>query len=496
MRYIGLDVGTSGCKAAIVDGQGAIYATAKREYSFEMPASGYAELDPALVWNAVLETLSEIGPRSGGVAALAVSSIGESLVMLDRDDKPLAKSIIYLDARGKDILPYIAGKIDARELFAITGMHNHRMYSLCRFLWYRKNTPSVIENADKICMFCDFLNYQLTGKRALDPGSASRSSMFNAKKREWSASIMDLFAIPQEKFSPVAATGAIIGNLLPQIARTTGLPKDLQVVLGCHDQCSATLGAGVLDQGQIMLGEGSTEGINAIIKTEHIDEDALFKKQISLEPYISPDTYIAALGTLQHGTAIQWFVQNNAAFYDTKPSLENETLFAKADRYCAENSGELYFIPYLSRSNIMDTANQALGCFIGLEFDSTVNTMYCAVLEGLAFETKYNMLNLEQSGYTPEFFAATGGGAKSALLMQIKADVLDCAINIPQSADSGIVGLAMICAVAMGEYHNYREAAERFIKIKKTFNPQTDCRMRCNRYIQINRTIKKLYDVI
>jgi xylulokinase len=122
--------------------------------------------------------------------------------------------------------------------------------------------------------------------------------------------------------------------------------------------------------------------------------------------------------------------------------------------------------------------------------------MYRAVLEGLAFETKHNMLNLEQSGYRPEFFAATGGGAKSALLMQIKADVLNCSINIPQSADSGIVGLAMICAVAMGEYNNYREAAGRCIQIKKTFFPHTDYGVRCNNYITINRTIKQLYDIL
>ena len=494
MQYIGLDVGTSGCKAALVDGQGTVYASAKRDYTFQIPSSGYAELNPETVWNAVCETLTEIGPYSRDAAALAVSSIGEAFVILDKNDTPLSNGIIYLDSRGGEILPRIAEKINPRELFSITGMHNHRMYSLCRFLWQREHTPQVLERAGKIFMFCDFLNYKLTGQRVLDPGSASRTLMFDSKKREWSVRLMDLFDIPREQFSPVMTAGTVIGSLLPEIARKTGLAGGIEVVLGCHDQCSATLGAGVLDEGQVLLGEGSSEGINAIIKSGHIDEEALFRKQISLEPYISPDSYIAALGTLQHGTAIQWFTQNNAAFYDAKPSLDKESVFAKADRYCAENSGELYFIPYLSRSNIMDIENQALGCFIGLEFDSTVNTMYRALLEGLAFETKYNMLSLERSGYRPEFFAATGGGAKSALLMQIKADVLDCPLHVPRNADSGIIGLAMICAVSMGEYKTYHEAARQFINIEKTFIPQTDYGKRCAAYIAANRAVKRLYD--
>jgi xylulokinase len=119
--------------------------------------------------------------------------------------------------------------------------------------------------------------------------------------------------------------------------------------------------------------------------------------------------------------------------------------------------------------------------------------MYRALLEGLAFESKSNIETLEATGYRPQRFIATGGGAKSPLFMQIKADILGRAIEIPVSTDSGIVGLAMICSVAMGEYKNYAEAASCFIQNKDRYMPKADYHKRAETYSKINKTIKALY---
>jgi xylulokinase len=495
MKYIGLDVGTSGCKAAVVDGDGTVFANASREYAFETP-NGHIELNPDTVWNAVRDVLCTLGPRARDAAALAVSSIGETLIILDHRDRPLSNGIVYLDNRSAETLPVIAGKIDVRELYGITGMYLHQMFSLSRFVWQRNHTPEVLKEADKFCTFGDYITYKLTGQRAVDPSSASRTMMFDSKKQEWSDRVMDLFDIPKNKFSPVMKTGAVVGGILPALAGETGLRGDLHVVLGCHDQCSATMGSGIYGSGMLMMGEGSSESINAVMDYEDIDQDTLFARQISMEPYVTPNEYIVPLGILQHGTAIKWFVTTHRAYYETIPPLAGESLFARADRCCAKDSGELYFIPYLTRSNIMDASSRAPGCFIGLDFTSDVTTMYRAVLEGLAFESKCNMLLLEQTGYKPALFVATGGGAKSPLFMQIKADILGCNIAVPKHADSGIIGLAMICAVAMGEYKNYAEAAERFAGIQESYTPHTGLEKRLGTYIEINKKIKELYGKI
>jgi xylulokinase len=492
MQYIGLDVGTSGCKAALVDGHGIIHAASRREYSFETDGD-HIELNPVLVWEAVLEVLSDIGPHAKDAAALACSSIGESLVILDREDRVLANGIVYLDNRSAGMMARIEEKIQKRELFDITGLAFNQMFSLSRILWQKQFTPQALEKADKIFLFGDFIAYKLSGERAIDPESASRTMLFDYRKNEWSEVLMGLFDVPVEKFSPVTPAGTIIGGLLPEIARKTGLGRGLKICAGCHDQCSATLGAGVFGKGQMMLGEGSSESINAIMEFQDIDNDTLFEKQLSIEPFVNPGEYMVCLGMLQHGTSIKWFVNNNKSYYDSLPSNEGESIYSKADRFSAKSSGELYFIPYLTRSCIMDASSRALGCFIGLEYKSDINTMYRALLEGLAFESKSNMEALTETGYRPQRFVATGGGANSPLFMQIKADILGSVVEIPVSTDSGIMGLAMICSVALGEYNNYAEAAGCFIQTKDRYAPQTDYRKRAETYAKINKTIKALY---
>jgi xylulokinase len=134
MQYIGLDVGTSGCKAALVDGHGIIYALSSREYSFEIDGD-HIELNPAVVWEAVLGVLSDLGPHTKDAVALACSSIGESLVILDKDDQVLADGIIYLDNRSAGMMARIEEKIQKRELFDITGLAFNQMFSLSRMLW-------------------------------------------------------------------------------------------------------------------------------------------------------------------------------------------------------------------------------------------------------------------------------------------------------------------------------------------------------------------------
>jgi xylulokinase len=492
MQYIGLDVGTSGCKAALVDGQGVIHAVASREYSFEVDGD-HIELNPDLVWEAVLDVLSGLGPHAKGAVALACSSIGESLVIMDRDDRILANGIVYLDNRSAGMMDRIEERISKRALFDITGLPFNQMFSLSRMLWQRQFAPRTLERADKIFLFADFITYKLSGKRAIDPGSASRTMLFDHKKNEWSAFLMDLFETPMEKFSPVTAAGTVVGELLPEIAQRTGLDRGLKICAGCHDQCSATLGAGIFGKGQMMLGEGSSESINAILDSSDIDNSLLFEKQLGVEPFVNPGEYLVCLGMLQHGTSIKWFVNNNEGYYKSLPSNEGESIYSKADRFCAESSGELYFIPYLTRSCIMDASSRALGCFIGLEYTSDINTMYRALLEGLAFESKNNIDVLATTGYKPQRFVATGGGAKSPLFMQIKADVLGCDIEIPASTDSGIMGLAMICSVAMGEYGNYAEAAGCLIQTKNRYIAKTDYHKRLETYSKINKTIKGLY---
>lgn len=491
--YIGLDVGTSGCKAAVIGKSGEIFAAVSREYSFEFPRPGWVELNPRTVWAAVMEALRGIAHAAGRARAIAVSSIGESLILLDENGHPLANAIVYLDNRAAGTVEQVRLRFDPEALFQITGVPVNQMYSLCKLLWMRENRPDILERARRIFLFGDYLTYKLSGERVVDPGTASRTMLFDTRSLTWSEEVFRRFGLSSEPFSQVAAAGTVAGRILPSIALECGLPRNLKVVVGAHDQVAATLGSGVIEPGDLLMSEGSTESLNLVVEADRIRRDLLFRHEIALEPFVEPGHYIMPIGQLSHGTSIRWFVQSHRSEYAAEAAAGGRSLYAVADDLCAGDSGSLYFLPYLSGVSCMDASSRAPACFIGVDCDTTVHSMYRAVLEGLSFETRSNLQLFGDSNMPVNRIVASGGGAKSKLFMQIKADVLGRHIATLDSADSGVTGLAMICAKTLGDVASYREAAGAFVRIRDGFTPMREYTARYAEYLRIAAALKALF---
>lgn len=487
MSYIGLDVGTSGCKAAVVSTAGEILYSAGREYSFTSPKAGYVELDPAEVWLAVKEVLRQIAPHAQDARTIAVSSIGESMAILDSEDHVLCNGIVYLDQRCVDTLPEIEEKISAHRLHSITGVSVNQMFTLNKFLWYRRHMPEILEHADKYFLFGDYITYMLSGVRAIDPGSASRTMFFDAGTLEWSEEIAELFDIPIDRFSKVTTPGTVLGPIKHTLAEELGLPRTLSVIMGIHDQCAATLGSGSLSPGEVMMGQGSTESINCVVHKDHLNE-MIIENQLCFEPYINREHYIIITGNLTHGSSITWFVRN---FYET-----NTDTFSYEELYknCPESAGNVFFLPYLSKVSLMDPKNHALGGFLGVDVTVTKPQMFRALLEGLCYEARVSMEIFGKIGVDIKKLTASGGVSKAALYMQMKADVIGCPIHILENPQAGIMGLAVISAVSAGDYPTYADAVQAFVKTGKVYTPAHGYEKQYQRYQLISRSIKALYD--
>jgi xylulokinase len=263
--------------------------------------------------------------------------------------------------------------------------------------------------------------------------------LFDIGSLTWSEELFERFEFSSAPYSSVAAPGTIVGRILPDIADACGLPKDLKVVVGAHDQVAATLGSGVTEPGDLLMGEGSTESLNLVATADRIRRDVLFSHQICMEPFVEPGRFILPIGQLSHGTSIKWFVQSHVSDY-AAAAPDSRSMYAAADDRCAEDSGSLYFLPYLSGVNCMDASSRAPACFIGIQCDTAVDSMYRAVLEGLSFETRSNMRLFDEANMEVRRVVASGGGAKSGLFMQIKADVLERSVSILDCSDSGVMG--------------------------------------------------------
>lgn len=490
MSYIGLDVGTSGCKCAIVSPDGTISQVASASYAFTSPKSGYVELDPNIVWQAVKSILKEIAPYAQDASSIAVSSIGETMAILDCHDNVLYNGIVYLDQRCQNILPKVKERISPFKLHKITGVSVNQMFTLNKFLWFRENVPGLLEKADKFFLFGDYITYMLSGERGIDPATASRTMFFDANTRQWSEEIADLFDIPIRDFSTVTPPGTRLGHLRPELAAELGLPRSLTVVTGLHDQGAATLGAGCLDTGEAMIGLGSTESTNCVMHKKYLNDD-IIKHEIAFEPYVDDDHYMIISGNLTHGSCIEWFIRN---FYekDASGQFDYDLLY----RNCPDSAGEVFFIPYLSRVNLMNPANHALGGFLGIDVTVTKPQMFRALLEGLCFETRECLNIFHNVGVTPKKLIAAGGTTKVDMYMQLRSDVINQPLFIGSSSQGGILGLSAVCAVSDGDFASYKDAAAAFSSIKKTYYPQKNYEREYQKYHMIVEQVKALYDTL
>ncbi|MGJ4849470.1 L-fuculokinase [Bacillota bacterium Meth-B3] len=489
--YIGLDVGTSGCKAAVIGASGAILKTASREYAFERPRPGWVELNPGAVWAAACETLASLAPESALARAIAVASIGEAQVMLDEWDRPVMNAIVYLDTRAAEMAGEVRARFDPRELYKITGVPVNQMYSLCKQLWLKRNRPELIERARRIFLLGDYLTYKLSGECAVDSATASRTMMFDVDALDWSLAVFERFELSRMPYSRVVPTGTVVGRILPDVAESCALPREMRVVVGAHDQVMATLGSGVVEPGDLLMGEGSSESLNLVVSADQLRRDRLFRREICIEPFVEPGRFLLPIGQLSHGTSIKWFIEANRHAYEAEAA--GDTLYAAAERLCAPDSGQLYFLPYLSGVNCMDAGSRAPASFIGIDSGTSVHSMYRAVLEGLSFETLSNMGLFCDAGVSVNRIVASGGGTKSRLLMQIKADALKRPIELSHAADSGVMGLAMVCARALGEIGSYREAAAAFVRTRDKIAPERDLSERYGEYLRLSGALKALF---
>lgn len=492
MAYLGLDVGTSGCKAVLVKENGEILYKTQREYSLVYPALGYVELDPDIVWKNVVSVLKEVASYKDDIRYIAVASIGEAMVILDKTDKPLTNGVTYLDRRCSEIVKDIKDYMDLKKLYAVSGMPLNQMFSLPTFLWFKKYMPNIIDRADKYFLFGDYITYMLSGERTIDPPTASRTMFFDALNLDWSDEIAANFDIPVKKFSKVVKIGSIIGKIRPSLAKETGLLEDTYIVMGCHDQVAASLGSGAVLAGDIMAGEGSSESINLVVDKNSISEKFM-DYQLCYEPYVEEGLYQTSVAQLTHATCIRWFVQNFGANFGDTDDIPGESIYERADRGCATDSGNVFFLPYLSGVNCMDASDLSLGGFLGVDIATDKAKMYRALLEGLSFESRRCMDILRKVGLTVNNMTASGGCSKSELFMQLKADVLQQPIKILANPEAGAMGLAIICAKADKKFDTYEEAVKKYVKLSKTYIPKKDYSEKYKQYVMISDTVKGLY---
>lgn len=444
----GLDVGTSGCKIVLYDSEGRFVRDEYAEYDV-LRKNGLHEVDVNVIFNAVKNVIKAVDCRS--TAAIAITSFGETFVMLDKNDKPCAPSMLYTDPRGKEQCSMLIDRFGAEKLAFKTGTKTHEMYSIPKIMWIKENMPERFKSTEKILLIQDYIVYMLCGVRQIDYSLAARTSGFDIENKCWDKEILSYVGIDKNMLSEPVPTGTAAGRIKPEYADELGISVDTIIVCGANDQIATMCGANIHTNEQVMDGTGTVECVPVLF--ENLPEEyAFFDMGYSFVPHPNGG-YACYAVSYAGGATLKWF---RSAFSDAS--------YAELDKSVDEKPTNLLIMPHFAgaATPYMDMTSKAT--ILGLTFEHTKFDIYKALMEGTAYEIA---LNLEKMGFSAKCITATGGGARSDVWLQIKADVLGIPVTALDCGEVGCAGTALMAGRAVGIYNENTMLSN----TRKTFSP-------------------------
>lgn len=473
MKLMGVDVGTTGVKALVFTPDGRQSSGAYREYDLIPVRDGSFELDSSIVVKKTFEAISEAAydAGSGSVKALAVSSQGEAVTPLDKNGKPLARSIISFDPRTRDIAPFWEEALGRRKIFSITGMPLHAMYTVLKIMWWRKHCPKVFHSARLFLCYQDLVNYRLTGIPAIDPSLAARTMGLDVKKREWSGIILDKAGIDEKLLAEVVPSGETIGKVKPSVASRLNLAHDAVVVSGGHDQPCGALGAGVIDRYDAMYATGTVECITPCLGSKPAFTKDMLDNNFCIYPHVVPKQFVTIAFNFTGGNLLKWYRDtfgNDQVQAARKKNMDPyEVILSDLPR---DPTGILV-LPHFTTTGTPHFDTDPTSAIVGLKLTTSRSDFIKALLEGVTYEMRHNVELMGQAaGFTIKRLKAIGGGARSAAWMQIKADLMGMEVTGMKNSEAAACGAAMLAGVGL-KLFTERGAAKVFALPEKKYKP-------------------------
>jgi xylulokinase len=499
MKIAGLDIGTTGCKLTVFSEEGKDIDRAYRDYPVTR-GGGEHEVDAESIMEGVLSVLSAMAEKYPDIRGIGVTSFGETFVFTDGAGKPLHRAMLYTDPRGREECLELTEKMDGRKIAAITGLRPHEMYSLPKMMWIKKHRPQVYGQAKHAFLMEDYVVFQLTGKAQIDYSLATRTMAFDIASLGWSRELFELAGIDVSLMSEAVPVGTSAGSVLPGIARQTGLSEKTQIVSISHDQVAAAVGAGVFDAQTAVEGAGTVECITPVYEGLP-PSDVMYDGYFSVVPYVIPGRYVCYAFSYTGGALIQWCVDTLAKKEKELAAESGISVHEYLEREYVREHGEgsadkpsgLLVLPHFAgaATPYMDTGSK--GALIGLTAAHTVSDIYRACMEGVAYEMLVNLEWLKGSGIHFQMLHATGGGARSAVWTQMKADILNVPFTTLATANAGTVGSAMLTGIAVGCFQNLDEAAVHMVEKTKVYLPDE---VRHEKYMEVYRRYRRVYDAV
>ena len=486
MSLLGIDVGTTGCKAAAFSEEGALLASAYEEYDLYRPQPGWAELDPEHVWDKIQATVRRVSgaTSSDPIQALAVSSLGEAMVPVTANRRIVGPSIIAnFDLRGEEVLEPLRVHLDEERLYGITGNRLGSNYSLPKLGWILQHQPDLYRQADKFLLWGSFVSYMLGARPAVDYSLANRTLLFDLEHETWSPEILDLTGLDDGKLADTVPAGTAIGTVGAQMASNLGLPPGVTIVAGAHDQCATAVGCGVVREGRAVYGMGTFTCITPVFS--HCRAPRLMlDRGLNTEHHAVPGKYVCFI-YIPGGSLVKWFRDTFAAAGEIGSELY-DSLFAEMP----QGPSGLVVLPHFAPTGPPGFVSDSTGLIAGVRLETSRGEILKGILEAITFYLKECVDTLPPTGIEIADYRVAGGGSKSDLWVQLCADILGRPFVRPAVGEAGALGVAIIAGVGGGLYSSFENGVEAMVRLEREFEPDP---RRHERYAQWYELYKQLW---
>ena len=483
---VGLDCSTTAAKAIVFDDKGKVVARASEPIRLNSPQPNYYEQESRDWWRSARRALQAITRRVDpkDVAALAISNQRETFVPLDGKGNALRPAIVWLDERCKDEVDIFSALVGRSRIHRITGKPPDYAPMVYRLAWMKRHEAGLFKKIRMICDVHSYIVWKLTGTFRTSWASADPLGLFDLQNKRWSPVLLRALGLESDRLPGTFCPGSVLGRVSDLASKQTGLRASTPIIAGGGDGQAAGLGANVLTSHRAYLNLGT-----AVVAGVYGDEYRTDKAFRTMSSCSQRGYYYEC--SLRAGTfALDWLIGKVMGIDPTNhPGIYGQ-LDREAQKVPAGCEG-LMHLPYLCGVMNPYWDMDARGAFIGLSSSHHRGHVYRSILEGIAFEQSMAIGTVEKAvGTNVRELVAIGGGATSALWLQIIADVTGKNICIPKTAEASALGAAIAAAVGIGWYKNFSDAAACMTKVKSVIKPGNKNR---NAYRRLSAKYRKIY---
>jgi xylulokinase len=471
---LSVDAGTTASKISLFNERGELLGISTQEYPLMTPSPLDVEIEAETLWYAFKNGVAEVVKRSqvnpADISSIGISAQGETLILVDEEGNALRRAFVWLDNRAQKEADELDREFNDGSSFKVTGQVKIvPTWPASKILWVKHHEPEIFDNVHKYLLVEDYLIAKMTGRYVAEGSQLCSTSYWNIITKTWWDEMLDYLGVTVDQLPEILESGEAVAEVKRDIASELGLSSRTIVCTGALDQAAGAIGVGNIHPGIFSENTGAALAICAPLRQPIFDH----KRRMPIHYFAIPDMYMAHTFTTG-GMVLRWFRDNFCSEELTVGSRTGIDPYGILDQEAARveaGSEGLVMLPHLQGAMAPEANPKATGVFYGFTLRHTKAHFVRAIMEAIACIVKRNVEVLENMNVKVEEIRVLGGGARSKIWNQIKADLIGKPVLSTENEEAACLGAAILAGSATGVYGSVEKACKDMVKIKDRFTP-------------------------